>query len=293
MIMDSLDRKRKRAARKSFKQKLTHRFRMQVVDEDELRELRSFRFSKLGVTLMALLAVCIVAVLSVLAYRYSPLYKHEVDKDYLVRQQMVEDMLRLDSLENVLAIQQYYIKNMQDVFLGKTSVDSVPSLDTLVTFGSHLLEERSEVEDSFVTAYEEQEKYNVTSSVVMSGVQNRNLFRPATGMVSGPFDPHNRHYGVDVAANPNESIVAVSDGTVLMSNYTAEDGYMICVYHTGDMISVYKYCSSLLKKEGDKVKAGEVIALAGTVNSAYSSSHLHFELWYEGQPLDPEKYIVF
>ena len=291
--MDSLDRKRKRAAKKSLRQNLTHRFRMQVIDEDELRELRSFRFSKLGITLLMLLLVCVVAVLSVLAYRYSPFYKHEVEKDYLVRQQMVNDMLRLDSLENVLSIQQNYIRNMQDVFLGKVSADSMPSLDTLVTAGSRLLEERSEVEDAFVAEYEEQEKYNVTSSTVVSDVQNRNLFRPTTGMVSGPFDPQNRHYGVDVAANPNESIVAVTDGTVLSSNYTAEDGYMISIYHTGDMISVYKYCSSLLKKEGDRVKAGEVIALVGTANSAYSSSHLHFELWYEGQPLDPEKYIVF
>lgn len=291
--MDSLDRKRKKAAEKSFKQKLIHRFRMQVIDEDELREVSSVRFSKLGVTLSVVMLVLVIAVLSVMLYRHSPFYMQEVEKDYLLRQQMVDDMLRLDSLEDVLSIQQSYIKNMQDVFLGRKSADSVPSLDTLVANGSHILDEHSDVEDAFVEEFEEKEKYNVTSATMVSVLQSRNLFRPTTGMVSEPYDTQKRHYGVDIAANPNESVVSVTDGTVLMSNYTAEDGYMICVYHTGDMISVYKYCSSLLKKEGDRVKAGDVIALVGTVNSTYSSSHLHFELWYEGQPLDPQKYIVF
>ena len=289
--MDSLNRKRKKVA----KQKRAHRFRMQVTDEDELRELGSVRFSKPVFTLSVILLVfvLVIAVSSVLLYRQLPFYRYDVEKDYLVRQRMVDDMLRLDSLDDVLSIQQAYVRNMQDVFLGRKSVDSVPSLDTLMTFGSRSLEERSDVEDAFVAEFEEQEKYNVTSATMVSILQSRNLFRPTTGMVSEPYNTQKRHYGVDIVANPNESVVAVTDGTVLMSNYTAEDGYMICVYHTGDMISVYKQCSSLLKKVGDKVRAGDVIALVGTVNSTYSNPHLHFELWYEGQSLDPQKYIVF
>lgn len=293
--MDSLNRKRKKVAKQSSKQKRAHRFRMQVTDEDELRELGSVRFSKPVFTLSVILLVfvLVIAVSSVLLYRQLPFYRYDVEKDYLVRQRMVDDMLRLDSLDDVLSIQQAYVRNMQDVFLGRKSVDSVPSLDTLMTFGSRSLEERSDVEDAFVAEFEEQEKYNVTSATMVSILQSRNLFRPTTGMVFEPYNTQKRHYGVDIVANPNESVVAVTDGTVLMSNYTAEDGYMICVYHTGDMISVYKQCSSLLKKVGDKVRAGDVIALVGTVNSTYSNPHLHFELWYEGQSLDPQKYIVF
>lgn len=292
--MDSLDRKRKKRARKSFSHWLNHRFRLLFVDEDELRTMSSAKVSRGRLLLLALIAIVAVGAASISLYRHSPFQKRQDEKNFNMRQQLIDDMLRIDSIENVIAIHDAYSGNMRDVLLGKISVDSVPSIDSLVNNGSYQLEESSIDEREFVTRYEEQERYNVTAqSPGLIDVQNRNLYRPAAGVISEPFDYNRGHFGVDIAANPEESIVAVMDGTVLLSNYTAEDGYVISILHPGDMVSVYKYCSKVLKKEGDKVRAGDVVAFVGKTNSTYTSSHLHFELWYEGQPLDPQKYIVF
>ena len=143
--------------------------------------------------------------------------------------------------------------------------------------------------------YEEAERYNITSqSQPVNDVRSISIFRPTAGLVSKSYNALDQHWGVDIAASPNQSVVSVLDGTVLMSTYTSDNGYTIVVVHPGELISVYKHCESLLKKTGDRVKQGEVVALVGRgKDSSLQGSHLHFELWYQGQPLDPEKYILF
>lgn len=290
--MDSLDRKRKKIVRKGFRHWLTHRFRLLFLDEDELRTMKSSTVSRIRLIAFALVICILVSFLGVIVYKNSPLQKRVERRNQDIREQLVENLLLIDSLESVMNVQEKYAENIQNVLLGKVSVDSLPSLDSLVS--NRLIEEQSEVEQNFISQYEEQERYNVTlQSPGAMDVKSRNLFCPASGVIAEPFNASRKHYGVDIAASPNESVVSVADGTVMLSSYTAEDGFVICIHHTGDMVSVYKYCSKLMKKEGDKVHAGDVIALVGAARSSYSSSHLHFELWYEGQPLDPQKYIVF
>ena len=112
-------------------------------------------------------------------------------------------------------------------------------------------------------------------------------------MISSRFDAGKKHYGTDIAANPNESVLATLDGTVILSTYTADTGYVIQVQHNQDFVSVYKHCGSLLKQAGDAVKAGEAIALVGNSGTLTTGPHLHFELWHKGRAVNPEKYIVF
>ena len=143
--------------------------------------------------------------------------------------------------------------------------------------------------------YEESERYNITSqSQPVNDVRSITMFRPTAGLVAKSYNALDSHLGVDIAASPNQSVVAVLDGTVLLATYTSEMGYTICIVHPGELVSVYKHCESLLKKSGDKVKQGDVVALVGRgTDNSLQGSHLHFELWYQGQPLDPEKYILF
>ncbi len=216
-------------------------------------------------------------------------------QDYLVRQAIVNEALRIDSLEQVFELQNKYITNLQDIIAGTVSIDTVYSIDSLARVRSELLMERSEREENFMRQYEEAERYNITSqSQPVNDVLSISIFRPTAGLVSQSYNALEQHLGVDIAASPNQSVVSVMDGTVLMSTYTSEMGYTICIVHPGELISIYKHCESLLKKTGDRVKQGDVVALVGRgTDRMAQGSHLHFELWYQGQPLDPEKYILF
>lgn len=83
------------------------------------------------------------------------------------------------------------------------------------------------------------------------------------------------------------------DGTVIFSDWTLETGYIICIQHDHQLVSVYKHNSSLLKQQGSKVKAGESISFIGQSGELQTGIHLHFELWYDGKPVDPEEFITF
>ena len=119
------------------------------------------------------------------------------------------------------------------------------------------------------------------------------FFVPLKGVITNEFNPSQGHYGVDVVSKQNEAIKAVLDGTIILSNWTIETGYTIAIQHQENIISVYKHNSVLLKKVGEFVKAGDPVAIIGQTGELTSGPHLHFELWYDGNPVNPKEYIIF
>ena len=144
---------------------------------------------------------------------------------------------------------------------------------------------------------ENNEAYNISQISIgnrASSLSAALLFPPINGVVSSTFDPSKSHYGVDVVPpNSDEVVKAVLPGRVTLSTWSSETGHIIQIQHTGDLISVYKHNAVLLREMGDKVEAGEAIAIVGNSGEFSSGPHLHFELWQDGEAVDPQKYIVF
>jgi lipoprotein NlpD len=293
--MKSIRQRRKELGRKSLLRKFVFLYRLTVVNENEQRRVLRMRISHLMLTMAVLLVAGLGAWGGIAVFRRMPKQVGATRQDYLLRQAIVNEALRIDSLEQVFELQNRYITNLQDIIAGTVKLDTVYSVDSLARVRSELLMERSEREENFMRQYEEAERYNITSqSQPVSDILAISMFRPTAGLVIKSYNALEQHLGVDIAASPNQSVVSVLDGTVLLATYTSEMGYTICIAHPGELISVYKHCESVLKKSGDRVRQGEVIALVGQgKDKALQGSHLHFELWYQGQPLDPEKYILF
>lgn len=293
--MKSIRQKRKEVGRKSLFRRFVYLYRLTVVNEDEQRRVFRMRISHFIMTLFILIVAGLGAWGGIAVFTSLPKQKGTSLEDYRIRQTIVNDALRIDSLEQVFELQNQYITNLQDIIAGTVKLDTVYSVDSLARVRTELLMERTELEESFLRQYEEAERYNITSqSQPVTDVSSMTIFRPTAGLVTKSYDALDQHLGVDIAASPNQSVVSVLDGTVLMSTYTSDMGYTICIVHPGELISVYKHCESSLKKTGDRVRQGDVVALVGRgTDRALQGSHLHFELWYQGQPLDPEKYILF
>jgi murein DD-endopeptidase MepM/ murein hydrolase activator NlpD len=112
--------------------------------------------------------------------------------------------------------------------------------------------------------------------------------------VSGRFDPRTKHFATDIVTKPKALVLAVLDGTVIFTGWTMETGFVIEVQHPNNIVSIYKHNASLLRETGDLVRAGEAISVVGDSGEMYTTGpHLHFEIWYKGSPLDPEKHILF
>ena len=280
--------------RKAFWKNFKFKYKLTITNENTLEEIVGIHVSKLNGVSVLLSAVTVIFLIASLIIVFTPL------RNYLpgymnteVREQVVMNALRADSLQGMLERQRMYIMNIQDIISGNIKADSVSTMDSLTTARTEELMERTQAEDEFRKQYEETERYNLTTIDNAPTVTGLIFFRPTRGMVSSEFNANQKHFGIDIAASPNESVLATLDGTVILATYTADTGYVIQVQHSQNLVSVYKHCGSLLKKVGDSVKAGEAIALVGNTGEKTTGPHLHFEIWNKGRALDPSKYIVF
>ena len=287
----------KRKGRKAFWHNIKFKYKLIVLNENTLEEVVGIHVSKLNGISVLLAACTVIFLIAAFIIMFTPL------RNYLpgymnseVRQQVVENALRADSLQQALARQQLYLMNIQDIISGKVKVDTVQSIDSLTDVRVEELMERSEEEKKFREQYEAKERYNLRSVNENHDAAGLIFYRPVRGVMATGFRPMEKHFGMDLVAAPNENVLAALDGTVILAAYTAEAGYVIQIQHARNFITVYKHCGSLLKKEGDEVKGGEVIALVENEASGIPEGeqpHLHFELWHQGTPINPEKYIVF
>ncbi len=283
-----------RRGRKAFWHNIKFKYKLTIINENTLEEVVGIHVSKLNGLSVLLSACTVIFLIAAAIIAFTPL------RNYLpgymnseVRSQIVANALRADSLQAALERQSRYVMNIQDILSGQVKADTVQSIDSLTNLRAEKLMERSKEEEEFRKQYEEKERYNLTAVTDVRDAAGLIFYRPLRGVMSAGFNPEKRHFGIDLTASPNESILATLDGTVIMAAYTAEWGYVIQIQHPQNFISVYKHCGSLMKREGEQVKGGEVIALVGMSTEDGNQPHLHFELWHKGNPTNPEKYVVF
>jgi hypothetical protein len=251
--------------------------------------------SRFIITMYALALVIAIASVTTLLLFYSPLKRlmpGYVSPD--VRRQIVESSLRLDSLSDAVNRHRLYVINLQDILRGEVRMDSVKTIDSLTILRSKDLMERTDREKEFTRAYEESEKYNLTTSPLHKGEMDElHFYPPMRGTTEVHFNPEVLHYGIDIVATNDKNVCSVLDGTILMSGYTANNGYVVVVQHVGSLVTVYKHLANVFKQESTKVKAGEVLGIVGNQGKKKEGPYLHFELWHKGTALDPTQYISF
>ena len=205
------------------------------------------------------------------------------------------ECLVADSLERMMEIQSLYLDNVAGILSGTMPLDSIRQIDSLASNDINYEIPRSKEETRFVKDYEEEEKYNLSVLTDPGKVPTEGVFfyKPVNGVVTSHYETDVHHYGVDLAAAPKESVLATLDGTVIYTGFDPNHGNVIQIQHKNGFISVYKHNELLLKEVGDHVVAGEAIALVGNTGELSTGPHLHFELWYKGNPVNPEEYIAF
>ena len=283
--------KKKKTSRIS---RLLEKFHLDLVDDKTLEKRRIITSSRLQLILTSALGFTTLLSLVFLIIYFTPL--KEYFRGYTsteLRSSSFDNALKLDSLESLYLMQKNYISSLKDLLAGK--IDFVDlSNDSLREniFISDLDFVKTNTDDSVLRALvEEEDKYNLANINIeqLSAV----LFSPAKGGISSEFSLQDKHYGIDITLPENSPIYSITDGTVIFAEWTAETGYVIIIKHLNGLISSYKHNSSLSKTQGDVVRTGEVIGYSGNAGQLTSGPHLHFELWFEGEPVDPLNFIEF
>jgi lipoprotein NlpD len=292
--------KEEKSNKKEPRNKLMRRYRLTIHNENKLDNVLGFYVSPLWVIISLFISFLLVTGTIYLIFAFTPVAEylpgHVSDR---TRERLVNYALSIDSLKNEVNKHKRYTSNIRNILEGNIEYgDTAAQPDSLPHYDNYPID-TTPLEQEFADSFEEREKYSLTSQATTVGaLQGINFYRPTQGVVIERFDPKNQHYGIDIAESPDENVVAVWDGTVIMSDYTANDGYTLIIQHNEELVTVYRNCHSLLKSVGDKVVAGEAIAtLSNTVTDDKPINRhkpfLHLELWHRSRPLDPSIYIPF
>jgi murein DD-endopeptidase MepM/ murein hydrolase activator NlpD len=285
--------------KKTISEQLTNKYQLVIRNEENLAEKTSigFTYAKLLAVAGALFFLIFIGSLflskTLLAKWFDPKYAQTEQN-----KQLYTLAIKVDSLSVEVDRKDQFIQNLQRVLRGDTSTgftDPAKSLkveaQSIKAVGDFKLaasdsQFRREFEQTQVSTISLNEKK-------YSDLQGVFFFTPINGFISDKYDVKKNHYGVDVVAKTNEPVKSVADGTVLMASWTQDSGYVIAVQHRGNLVSVYKHNAGLLKKVGNFVNAGDIISIVGNSGEMTDGPHLHFELWHNGNSLNPEEFVTF
>ena len=270
-------------------------FRIYVRNEDTKEYLWSLRLTKTSffVTLVSFLVILCALVYCVIAYTpvktFIPGYP-----DAQTKRTAIQNAIKVDSLERLIYRWEIYSENLKRAVEGKEpiKIDSIVKASkkdatdgqdiSFLNRRDSLLRENGKEEEQFEISNRRQRDLPI---------EGLHFFTPLKGVISQNYDA--THPYIDITAPAGSVVKATLDGTVISSGWNEDAGHTIQIQHTDDIISIYKHNAKLLKKTGDKVKAGTAIALVGNSGSLSTGTHLHFELWHKGEAIDPTKYIKF
>jgi murein DD-endopeptidase MepM/ murein hydrolase activator NlpD len=280
---------------KKFARKLLHKYRLVVLNEETFEERFAIKLTRLNVFVIFMLSsiFLIAATTYIIAFtslkEFIPGYSSAK-----LKKQATELNYKTDSLQQVISLNEKYFTSIRRVLTGDVKTVQFNRDSVIEAAGKDIaqLKLAASKEDSLLRdKVAKEDKYNLFES--STSASNFVLFPPVNGTISENYDAKKKHFAVDVIVAKGTPVKATADGTVIFAEWTAETGYVLIIEHSQELISVYKHNASLTKQQGDLVKAGEVIAIAGNTGEYTTGPHLHFELWSKGYPINPTNFIDF
>ena len=274
--------------------KLFIKYRFVVVADDSFEEKASVKTSVLGMLSSFIVAIFIIIFFTVICISYTPLNEYIPGKSSkAVQQKLISLSLKADSLEKNLVASGLYLDNLKKI-MSNQDMSRANNVDAKSSglVNSEIIFEKSKEDSLLRVAVETEEKSSIFQNK-KNTLKYLVFFSPVNGIISDSFDFQKKHYGIDLVAKEKTKIRSVLEGTVVISDWNPETGFVIGIQHQNNYLSLYKHNSRLLKNVGEFVAAGENIAVIGNSGGLTSGPHLHFELWYNGVPVNPLDYISF
>ena len=286
----------KQSRKEQILEKLKNKYRLVVLDEDTFEEKAVFKLNRLSVIVGLSMFFVVLTSVIVATIAFTPLREYIPGyADVNTSRNLRKLYNRVDSLEGAMEDRYAYIETIQEVVKGDFKDKRTNKTDVRDSiYNPAIMDEILENEKIL------RNNPNIQNVDVATGIGKQNgslqriaFFKPTDGgVISAPFSPANQRYSITIATPQNQPIRAILDGTVIMANYSIETGYTIGIQHQNNIISFYKNCLSLLKKNNNFVKAGETIATTGSTRPN-AKPQFQLELWYNGIALNPAEFISF
>lgn len=288
-------KKEDKGEKKRFIKRLKNHYKLVILNIDTFEERFSLLLTPMNVIVLGGAGMTIIIAITFMLLGWTPLryYLPDYAEEVRVKKLAVQAALKADSMELALHQRDLMLDNIKRIMQGQVSTVSEDSLPDQTIDPKNVQFTRSAEDSILRIEIEKEDLVNLIPNFNRDANSSYLLFPPIQGSLTDRFNVQREHFGVDVAAEKDAPIKAIDEGTVVLATYTAETGYIVQIQHDNDLISVYKHCSVLLKKQGDKVRAGEAVAIIGETGEYASGPHLHFEMWRNGLPLNPESFFSF
>lgn len=274
--------------------KLRNKYRLVILNDDTFEEKLSFKLSRLNVFVALGFLTLLLIGGTTLLIAFTPLREYIPGySSTKLRRQAYHLSLVTDSLSRQVDYNQFYLTNLQRIINGEPLLSELDSSQTEIVEQDEFAMQAGAADSAFREIVEEEERFSLSGQTGAASNRILSFFTPLKGLITQGFKPEENHLGIDIVARENAVIKAAQEGVVLFAEWTSETGYVIIVQHPENFISVYKHNSALLKNQGEKVKTGEPLAIVGSTGHLSSGPHLHFELWHDGFPVNPEAYLFF
>ncbi|MBK8846860.1 MAG: M23 family metallopeptidase [Bacteroidetes bacterium] len=285
------------AKEKKLIKKLRTTLRLVVMNDSTFEENFSLRLTPLNLAIVTGSVMLVLVTLTIYLVAFTPLREYIPGyADVGMKRKLISMAYTTDSLTRKIEAQNSYLNNLNSIINGDLPATKLKDTSTTKAFYDSIRVLQKTVEDSLLRANIESgagdEALDGDAST-KSGIASVFFFNPVSGTDVSHYEPVKKHWGIDVVSDANATIKATLDGTVVIAEFTSETGHVLAIQHSNNLISLYKHNSSLLKKEGDYVRAGDAIAIIGNSGELTTGPHLHFELWYNGTPVNPVDFIKF
>jgi len=281
--------------RKKIFQMLKDHYRLIIYNDSTIQTVWSIKLTPIKVVTIGSLGAILLILLTSIIIAYTPLRENIPGyPSAKVRQQIIINYMLIDSLENEIKIRDAYFANIKTLFQGDVPIDETQQNDS----GLKIYDVKFDTfnaDSAFKDELLEEKQLSSTSiqPKKVSRISSLRFNAPLKGKIINKFNIKSKHLAVDVAGKLNAQVSSVLDGTVIFAGWTMDAGNSIYIQHDNNIVSAYKHNAEVLKIIGDKVKAGDVIAIMGNSGELTAGPHLHFELWRDGIALDPDNYIDF
>ena len=279
--------------KKPFRQRLLNKYRLVILNEATYEERLSYKLSGLNVFLLSALLSLVIVVSTIILIAFTSIKEYIPGYDSTaLRTNAINNIETLDSLTTVIEKNQDYINSIGAVITGESTKGEVQKEGERRRLETKNVELKINKEDSMLRRIvDKEDRFNALESA--STKVKFVLFSPLYGEVTADFDYGIKHFGTDIAVPSKSPVKSVANGTVVFAEWTLQTGYVVIIEHSFGLTSIYKHNESGLVSQGEKVESGQVIALSGNTGELSTGPHLHFELWRDGNPVDPEDYVLF
>ncbi|MFL2590598.1 MAG: M23 family metallopeptidase [Flavobacteriaceae bacterium] len=287
--------KKKPTLRKRLTKNLLSRYRLVILNEENYEEQFFFRLSILNLLIISIFLFSFLITGTLLIVSYTPV--KEFIPGYasnLMRKQAIINASKLDSITISYNQSLNQLNSIKRVLTGDIEFEEFKEREfKLDTENIEVKLNSKKIKDDSLLRklVEQQDKYNFSSNI--NSDESFLFFSPVLGYISQKFDPSKKHFAIDVVAKQNQPVRSIADGVVIFSEWSSDTGYVIILEHKQGYLSVYKHNESLNNMQGDIVRAGDIIGTVGNTGEYSTGHHLHFELWNDGYPLDPQDFIDF